>query len=267
MPSKDSQGFAVFGRVIDGWHTIEHISRKMPIGYLSAKDKHQQVIFEQVASVKRLTNDNPEAKIRLEEIRYIIETPHTAVVFAKVDCLEAKQITNLLREMHVTYRLEEVGDSLEHPYEIDALKALSGHGNVPLLYLDKQWIQGLSETEEKQRDGSLTKLLEASGALAEEFASTAIRKHSLIVFSKSYCPYCKKAKKLLADLGATPFVVELDLRLDGMAIQEYLLHLTHQNTVPNVFIQQSSIGGADMTQKMSDSGELKHRLQKAKVIA
>nr|CCA14134.1 conserved hypothetical protein [Albugo laibachii Nc14] len=267
MPSGDSPGFAVFGRIIDGWHTIEQISKAMPSGYLSVNEKKQQISFEQVASVERLTNDDPEAKLRLEELRYIIATPHTAVIFAQVDCVEAKEITNMLREMHVTYRIEEIGHSSDHPFELDALAALSGHVSLPLLYANKQWIRGLQEAKEKYRDGSLEKLLDASGALAEEFASTVIRNHPLVIFSKSYCPYCKKAKRLLADLGATPFLVELDLRPDGKAIQEFLMHLTHQNTVPNVFVQQKSIGGADKTQKMFDSGELKHRLQEAKAIS
>jgi glutaredoxin 3 len=35
------------------------------------------------------------------------------------------------------------------------------------------------------------------------------------IFSKSYCPYCQKAKKALGDLGISPVVVELDERDDG----------------------------------------------------
>lgn len=30
------------------------------------------------------------------------------------------------------------------------------------------------------------------------------------VFSKSYCPYCKATKSLLSELGAKPYIIELD---------------------------------------------------------
>ena len=42
------------------------------------------------------------------------------------------------------------------------------------------------------------------------------------VFSKTYCPYCTKAKRALQSVGASAFVVELDERNDGDAIQAEL---------------------------------------------
>ena len=32
----------------------------------------------------------------------------------------------------------------------------------------------------------------------------------LAVFSKSYCPYCKATKRLLSDMGAKYYAIELD---------------------------------------------------------
>jgi glutaredoxin len=82
-----------------------------------------------------------------------------------------------------------------------------------------------------------------------------------VIFSKSYCPYCKGAK----DLFATTFPdvqirvlecvmslytvcsvneltvkcpIRLDLRDDGPEIQKYLLRMTNQRTVPNIFISE-----------------------------
>ena len=37
-----------------------------------------------------------------------------------------------------------------------------------------------------------------------------IDENAVAVFSKSYCPYCNQAKKLLSDKGAKFFAVELD---------------------------------------------------------
>ncbi|KAF9987692.1 hypothetical protein BGZ65_002322 [Modicella reniformis] len=72
-----------------------------------------------------------------------------------------------------------------------------------------------------------------------------IANNDIVVFSKSYCPYCNQAKTFLNGQGVEDkvFVVELDRLDDGSAIQRYLLELTKQRTVPNIFISQQHIGG------------------------
>uniref|UniRef100_A0A6N2M6B8 Glutaredoxin domain-containing protein n=1 Tax=Salix viminalis TaxID=40686 RepID=A0A6N2M6B8_SALVM len=46
---------------------------------------------------------------------------------------------------------------------------------------------------------------------AKELVST----NSVVVFSKTFCPYCTKVKQLLNQLGAKYIVVELDTEKDG----------------------------------------------------
>ncbi|KAF9566890.1 glutaredoxin [Lunasporangiospora selenospora] len=84
-----------------------------------------------------------------------------------------------------------------------------------------------------------------------------IASHDVVVFSKSHCPYCTMAKKLLEQLEANAFVVELDSLSDGRAIQDYLQELTGQRTVPNIFIKQKHIGGNDSLQALNKRNELK----------
>lgn len=48
-----------------------------------------------------------------------------------------------------------------------------------------------------------------------------IDENAVAVFSKSYCPYCRSAKKLLSDSGANFYVIELDQV--GMYIPSLLL--------------------------------------------
>lgn len=50
--------------------------------------------------------------------------------------------------------------------------------------------------------------------MAKEFVDEQIKSNKVVVFSKSYCPYCKMAKKCLEEaLGSTPYrVIELDDR-------------------------------------------------------
>ncbi|KAL0088496.1 thioredoxin-like protein [Phycomyces blakesleeanus] len=94
----------------------------------------------------------------------------------------------------------------------------------------------------------------------EKFVNDSIANNKVVVFSKSYCPYCTKAKKILADLKVEVFIVELDKHADGAAIQDYLQTLTGQRTVPNIFINTKHIGGCDSLTAIYNSGELQKLL-------
>ncbi|KAF9971491.1 glutaredoxin, partial [Actinomortierella ambigua] len=84
----------------------------------------------------------------------------------------------------------------------------------------------------------------------------------VVVFSKTYCPYCTRAKNALKELGVQMTVVELDEDNEGAAIQNYLQEKTGQRTVPNIFIGQEHVGGCDDLLKLKSSGELQKRLAK-----
>jgi len=70
-----------------------------------------------------------------------------------------------------------------------------------------------------------------------------IDENAVIVFSKSYCPYCNNSKRILDELNAKYTAVELNQVDDGDDIQSALLKITGQRTVPNIFIGQVHIGG------------------------
>ncbi|PLW41814.1 hypothetical protein PCASD_05531 [Puccinia coronata f. sp. avenae] len=107
-----------------------------------------------------------------------------------------------------------------------------------------------------------------------------IARSSVLVYSKSYCPHSQRAKKILREVlqsasandhdnhdggageeeeGTVEIlqVVELDeLGGRGVQIQTYLAELTHQRTVPNIFIHQKHIGGADDLTEIYQTGQL-----------
>ncbi|CAO3568346.1 unnamed protein product [Mortierella alpina] len=89
-----------------------------------------------------------------------------------------------------------------------------------------------------------------------------IANNKVVVFSKTYCPYCTKAKNALAKHYAGAHIVELDSEEDGAAIQAYLLELTGQRTVPNIFIDHKHIGGCDDLLALDKNGQLKTLLAK-----
>ncbi|KAF9029784.1 glutaredoxin [Hymenopellis radicata] len=92
----------------------------------------------------------------------------------------------------------------------------------------------------------------------KEFVEDTISSSKITVFSKTHCPYCRRAKALFADKypDADIKIVEIDQRDDTSAIQDYLQSKTGQRTVPNVFINQEHIGGCDATLSLESQGKL-----------
>ncbi|PGH29640.1 glutaredoxin [[Emmonsia] crescens] len=80
-------------------------------------------------------------------------------------------------------------------------------------------------------------------AAAKSKVQGIIADNSVVVFSKSYCSYSRATKSLLNEQGIPFFALELDQIDDGAAIQDALAEITHQRTVPNIFIGQKHIGG------------------------
>eukprot|EP01038_Epipyxis_sp_PR26KG_P016122 gene16122-21912_t len=96
----------------------------------------------------------------------------------------------------------------------------------------------------------------------KEIASNSIKENKVMVFSKSYCPYCKKAKGALEELNIKFGVLELDNMKEGADIQAELLTMTGQKTVPNIFINGEHLGGCDSTLAAIKSGDLQKKLAK-----
>jgi len=91
--------------------------------------------------------------------------------------------------------------------------------------------------------------------------SDAIAKNHVMVFSKTYCPYCTRAKEALAGLKVKGIeIYELDVRKDGNELQTALLELTGQRTVPNIFVGGKHIGGCDKTLEKIADGSLQKLL-------
>lgn len=99
----------------------------------------------------------------------------------------------------------------------------------------------------------------ASGTMSiQETVDTLIDDNKVIIFSKTWCPYCKKAKALLKELTPEEHlkIIELDSESNGEAIQAYLKQKTDQSSVPNIFINKQHIGGNDSLQAKHQKGEI-----------
>ena len=92
-----------------------------------------------------------------------------------------------------------------------------------------------------------------------------IAQTTVVVFSKSYCPFCRKVKALLKELGIAEtsdemVVIELDLSVDGPELQAVLLEMTKQRTVPSVWVKGQHLGGFDDTEALWMDGKLQEML-------
>jgi glutaredoxin 3 len=80
------------------------------------------------------------------------------------------------------------------------------------------------------------------------------------MFTTLICPYCIRAKMLLK--GKKVVFEEIDVSGDHEA-REWLVKTTGRRTVPQIFINDESIGGFDELRALDVAGELDKKLAQA----
>lgn len=96
-----------------------------------------------------------------------------------------------------------------------------------------------------------------------QIVEKCIAENKVMVFSKSFCPFCHKIKDLFNRINVPFEVLELDIVENGSAIQAALLAKSGQRTVPNVYINGEHVGGADDTMAAHANGDLMKLINKA----
>ncbi len=74
------------------------------------------------------------------------------------------------------------------------------------------------------------------------------------IYTKFLCPYCTRAKSLLASKGVE--VVEYDISMGGPKRAEMIQRANGRTTVPQVFIDDRHIGGSDDLAALDRAGGL-----------
>lgn len=80
----------------------------------------------------------------------------------------------------------------------------------------------------------------------------------VIMYTKEQCPYCRHAKALLQAKKVAFEEVRVDL---DTAELEKMIKLSNRRTVPQIFINDLSIGGYDDLAALNKSGKLDELLK------
>lgn len=74
------------------------------------------------------------------------------------------------------------------------------------------------------------------------------------IYTKSFCPYCVRAKSLLQSKGVD--FTEYDISMGGPKRAEMLGRANGRTTVPQIFIDDRHIGGSDDLAQLDYEGAL-----------
>jgi glutaredoxin 3 len=81
----------------------------------------------------------------------------------------------------------------------------------------------------------------------------------IVIYTSASCSYCVYAKKLLDSKGYTYTEIRVDIDSEK---REEMMRLSGRRTVPQIFIDDESIGGYDDLKKLELDGELEKYAKK-----
>lgn len=82
-----------------------------------------------------------------------------------------------------------------------------------------------------------------------------IADNAVVVFSKTSCQFCFELKRVLGSYGVPYAVIEVDRAAASSAVYKTLFEITKVDTVPQLFIAGSFIGGCDDTKARLHGGD------------
>ena len=77
---------------------------------------------------------------------------------------------------------------------------------------------------------------------------------NIIVYSTLLCPFCHRAKALLRKKGLS--YTEIDVGMDARKRAEMTERASGRHTVPQIFINETHVGGCDDLHELDAQGQL-----------
>ncbi len=81
----------------------------------------------------------------------------------------------------------------------------------------------------------------------------------VLMYSTAVCPYCQRAEQLLRNKGVTE-IEKIRVDLDP-AQREVMMQRTGRRTVPQIYIDETHVGGFDDLAALDHAGQLDALLQ------
>jgi glutaredoxin 3 len=81
---------------------------------------------------------------------------------------------------------------------------------------------------------------------------------AVLMYSKSWCPYCERAKALLRHKGVSFEEVDIETHPER---REEMIQRSGRRTVPQIFIGERHVGGSDDLFGLEAAGRLDRLLQ------
>jgi glutaredoxin 3 len=78
------------------------------------------------------------------------------------------------------------------------------------------------------------------------------------LYATGWCPYCTRARQLLISKGVEIEEIDVDARPDA---RQEMMARSGRHTVPQIFINQTHVGGCDDLIALDDAGGLDPLLQ------
>ena len=203
------------------------------------------------------------------------------VIYSKTYCPYCRATKQLFREAFPNAKVKVVEmDTLEDGVQFQqVLLAKTGQRTVPNVYVNNRHVGGNSDVQQAYANGTLTKLLQQQQPNKNQAKETSQRtkqeklraliqqanqQHDVVIWSKSYCPYCRAAKQLFAaKTGLDVAIYEMDEMPHGDVLQDELETMTGQRTVPNIFVKGKPVGGNSDVQELARTAALDKLLQQS----
>ena len=77
----------------------------------------------------------------------------------------------------------------------------------------------------------------------------------IVIYTKDYCPYCKKAKSLFKRKGYD-IITEIDITDDEKLQKEMVEKSGGRKSVPQIFVNGTHVGGCDDLYALDAAGNL-----------
>ncbi len=74
------------------------------------------------------------------------------------------------------------------------------------------------------------------------------------IYTKTFCPYCWRAKQLLDSKGVR--YVEISVDLGGEIREQMIQRANGRTTVPQIFVREHHVGGCDDLYALDRAGRL-----------